>query len=298
MKLQFVVSTDSTCDLFADEIKELGIWVAPMSFTMEKDGKLSEHLDNFTCEEDYIDYYNKLRDGYVAKTSILGLQAHLDLFTSMAKAGIKHALHITLSYGLSHVLDNANKAIEMVKENYPDIDYLALDSATATVGEGACVRYACKLRDEGKTNVQAYDLVNAMKHKIQHFIIVDDLMYLKRGGRISATSAAVGSLLQLKPIIEFTRRGSLETSHKILGMRKALKDVCMQYGKYTRFEPYDKCVIVHTDNMPAAIELQKHMLSTYGFEPPIRLIGPVIGAHLGPGAVAMEFTSGDSRPLT
>jgi len=297
MEAKFVISTDSTCDLYADEIKELGVWVVPMTFTLEKDDVITEHLDNFKTEQEYIDFYNKLREGYVAKTSILGLQAHIDLFTAMAKAGVKHALHICLSYGLSHILDNANKAIEIVKESYPTIDYLALECATATVGEGACVRYACKLRDEGKTNVEVYDAINAMKHKIQHFIVVDNLMYLKRGGRISAASATVGTLLQIKPIIQFTRKGSLETAHKVFGVKKALKDIVERYGTFHRFEPYDKCVIVHTDNLPAATELQKMMNAEYGFEPPIRWVGPVIGAHLGPGAVAMEFTSRDSRPI-
>ncbi|MBR4745260.1 MAG: DegV family protein, partial [Clostridia bacterium] len=83
---KFVVSTDSTADLYADEMKKLGVWVGPLTFTLEKNNVLTEHLDNFQTEQEYIDFYNKLRNGYVAKTSILSVQAHIDLFTQMSKA--------------------------------------------------------------------------------------------------------------------------------------------------------------------------------------------------------------------
>ena len=297
MEPKFVISTDSTADLYLDEAKKLGVWVGPLTFTLEKDDVLTEHLDNFTTEQEYIDFYNKLRDGYIAKTSILSVQAHVELFTAMAKAGVKHALHLTQSYGLSPTLDNANKALAMVKEEYPDLDYITMQCNTTTVGEGECVRYACKLRDEGKTNTEARDLIDKMKDGIQHFIIVDDLKYLKRGGRISGASAAIGTLMQIKPIIEFTRHGTLETARKEMGMKKALKSVIAEYNNYSRFKPYDRCVIVHTDNMPVATELQKMAKEQLGIEPEIRMIGPIIGAHLGPNAVAFAFTSGDPRPL-
>ena len=116
MKPKFVVSTDSTCDLYANEIKDLGIYVGHLSYTMEKDNVLTEHVDAFTKPQEYVDFYNKLREGYVARTAILNLQAHIDLFTEMAEKGIKHVLHLTQAYGLSPTLDNANKAIEIVKE--------------------------------------------------------------------------------------------------------------------------------------------------------------------------------------
>ena len=297
MEPKFLVSTDSTCDLYANEIKELGLYVGHLCYTMEKDNVLTEHYDNFQEPEDYVDFYNKLREGYVARTAILNLQAHIDLFTEMAEKGIKHALHLTQSYGLSPTLDNANKAIEIVKEQYPDIDYIAMQCNTTTIGEGLMVRYACKLRDEGKTNVEARDLIDAIKDKIQHFIVVDDLMYLKRGGRISAVSATVGTMLSLKPIIQFTKAGKLEVSRKEMGLKKALRGVVEEYGKFDRCEAFDRVVIVHTDNLPVAEQLQGMMKERYGVEPEIRIMGPIIGAHVGPNSVAMGFTSNNERPL-
>ncbi len=297
MKRLFEVSTDSTCDLYADEIKALDLHVGHLVYTMEKNGVLTEHTDDFTSYDQYVDFYNKLRQGYVARTAILNLQAHIDLFTSMAEAGIKHALHLTQSYGLSPTLDNANKAIEIVKESYPDIDYIALQCNTTTIGEGLLVKYACQLRDEGKTNAQARDMIDAIKDNIQHCIMVDDLMHLKRGGRISAVSATVGSILQLKPVLQFTKAGKLEVARKEMGLRKAFKSAVEEYGKYDRCKQYDKVVIVHTDNLPMAKVLQQMMKDAYGIEPEIRIMGPIIGAHVGPNSVSMGYTSNNPRPL-
>ena len=126
----FEISTDSNCDLYADEIKKLCIYVGHLNYTFSKGNELTEHLDDFKEYQEYVDFFNKIRAGYVAKTSILSLQAHIDLFTQMAKDGVKTALHIAQSDGLSPTIDNANKAIEIVKEEYPDINYVAIESKT------------------------------------------------------------------------------------------------------------------------------------------------------------------------
>ena len=206
---QFDISTDSTCDLYADEYKDLDVSVGKLNYTIEKNGVLTEYLDDFKCYEDYVNFYNELRAGGIAKTTILNLQAHIDLFTDMAKRGIVNALHISQSNGLSPTIDNARKAIEIVKEQYPNINYLALECKTTTIGEGMLVKMACKLRDEGLTNQEAYDIIEKEKMHVQHFVIVDDLMYLKRGGRISGPKAFIGTILKVKPIIQFTKEGKL-----------------------------------------------------------------------------------------
>ena len=112
---KFEISADSTCDLYFDEIKKYEIDVAPLDFVLTKGDEVIEQKDNFKTKEEYLEFYNKLKNGYLAKTSILNLQAHIDLFTSMAERGVKKALHICQSYGLSPTLDNANKAIEIVR---------------------------------------------------------------------------------------------------------------------------------------------------------------------------------------
>ena len=293
---KFDISTDSTCDLYANEYKELDVYVGKLSYTLEKNGEIEEFLDDFKSYDEYVDFYNKLRKGYIARTSILSLQAHIDLFTEMAEKGIVDALHISQSDGLSPTIDNALKAIEIVKEKYPKINYLALECKTTTVGEGILVRLACKLRDQGKTNKEVYDIIEDIKCKVQHFVLVDDLMYLKRGGRISGPSAVIGTMLQIKPIIEFTNSGKLEFVRKEMGLKKAMKSIVDEFDKYTENKYFD-IVIVHTDNLPLATKLADMIEEKYVIRPEIRIMGPIIGAHVGPGAVAYGFISNEPRPV-
>lgn len=293
----FEVSTDSTCDLYANEYVELDVYHSSLTYTIEdKAGNLTEHLDNFTEQSQYIDFYARLRNGDISKTAILNVQAHVDMFMEMAKRGVKNALHISQSYGLSPTLDNANKAIEIVKESYPDINYKAIESRTTTIGEGIVVKTACELRDEGYSLDDAIDYLEDYKIKIQHFVVVNDLMYLKRGGRISGTKAAMGTMLALKPVIEFSKEGKLEIVRKEMGIKKALRSIVAEFKNYTQHERF-KIVIVHTDNLPLATELQTMIKNAYGIEPEIRIMGPIIGSHVGPGAVAYGFVSNEERPV-
>lgn len=293
---KFQVSTDSTSDFYNDEIEKLKLYVGKLNFIKIKDGETVEGLDDFKTYDEYVDFYNELRSGTLAKTSILNLQAHIDLFTKMAEDGVKEALHISQSYGLSPTVDNAKRAIEIVKEKYPDINYLAIESNTTTVGENMIVRMAMKLSEEGKTNAEAADYLNVIKNYIQHFIIVDDIMYLKRGGRISGPKAVIGTVLQVKPIIVFTKDGKLEIIRKEKGAHGALKSVVEDFGQYTKNENF-YCTIVHTDNLPIATRLQEMMVERYNVKPEIRIMGPIIGAHVGPNAVALAFTSNEERPI-
>lgn len=226
----------------------------------------------------------------------MNVDTHVAMFREMAQKGIKNALHIAQSYGLSPTLDNANKAIEIVKEEFPDINYKAIESSTTTVGEGMLVRTACKLRDEGKDLDEVIEILNDMKLKIQHFVIVDNLMFLKRGGRVSGPKAVMGTLLNLKPIIEFTKEGKLEVVRKEMGMKKAMKSVIDEAKNYTQNKIDFQGVIVHCDNLPLAKEFQAQIKNAFGYEPEIRIMGPIIGAHVGPNAVAYAFISNEERP--
>ena len=294
----FEVSSDSTCELYADEIKKLGVYVSPLTFTVDENGKLNEYLDAFKSQDEYVEFYQKLRKGGVAKTSILNLQAHIDLFTEMAKNGVKNAIHISQGKGLSPTIDNALKAIEIVKEQYPDINYMALESTTTTAAEGMLVRIAVEMRDAGATLQETFDEINKLKGLIQHFILVDDLMYLKRGGRISGVKAVMGTMLRLKPVIEFTQSGKLEIVRKEMGFKKAVKSVMDEVKQnFTFNNEHFKSVIVHTDNLQGALEMQKEIKNNFGVEPEIRIMGPIIGAHVGPNAVAWTFISNEKRLL-
>ena len=293
----FEISTDSNCDLYADEIKKYEIYVGHLNYTMSKGDELTDNLDKFTQYSQYVDFYNRLRNGYIAKTSILSLQAHIDLFTEMAKKGIKNVLHISQSKGLSPTIDNANKAIEIVKESYPDINYIALQSNTTTIGEAMLVKVAISMRDAGKTAEETRDYINSIKNNVQHIVMVDDLGFLRRGGRISGTSAVIGSMLNIKPIIEFTKEGKLEVTRKEMGAKKALVGMINEFMSHTLNKDYPYVMIVHTDNEERAKTLQTMLYEKTGVMAEIRIMGPIIGAHVGPGAVALGYISNQDRPL-
>lgn len=291
------ITTDSNCDLYEGEYESLGVARGKLSYTIEEGENLTEYLDDFKSYEEYVEYYEKLKKGAVAKTTILNLQSHIDLFEEMAKNGVKKLLHITQSAGLSPTIDNANRAIAEVRENYPDIDYVAVNSNTTTVGEQMLVRYACQLRDSGVDRDKAVEKLNALKNKIQHFIVVSDLMYLKRGGRIGGVSAAIGSMLSIKPIIEFTKGGKLEIVRKEMGQKKAFRSIVDNIKNFPPSKEFFYPIIVHTNAENDAKVLQKMITDEYGWTPEIRIMGPIIGAHVGPGAVALAYPSEVERTV-
>ena len=293
---KYSISTDSTSDFTAQEIKELGLYVGHLDFTININNKLNEYKDNFQNENEYIEFYDTLRKGGIAKTSILNLQAHIDLFTQMAKDGIKNAIHITQAMGLSPTLKNAEAAIEEVKKEFPDINYVAIESNTTTIAEGNLVRVALSLREQGKSMEDNINTLNTLKNTMQHFVVVNDLMYLKRGGRLSATSATIGTLLKIKPIIEFTKEGKLEIIKKEAGLKKAFKTIIDNVKEnFTLHKEFALPTVAHTDNLKDAELLANMVEEAIGVKPVIRMIGPIIGAHLGPNAIAFTFISNEPR---
>lgn len=292
----YVISTDSTSDFYEDEIQKMNLYVGKLNYSMTENGELTEYLDDFKSYQDYVDFYNKLRNGAISKTSILNLQAHIDLFTKMAEDGIKNAIHITQGMGLSPTETNAKMAIEEVKKTHPDINYIAIESNTTTCAEGYLVRIAIALRDAGYTMEQTIDKINEFKHKNQHFIVVDDLNYLKRGGRISGLKATIGTMLQLKPIIEFTKEGKLDIIRKEMGTKKAYKSIIQEIkDNFTVNKEFNNVIVVHTDNEAGAKTLADMFEAEFGIKPEIRIMGPIVGTHVGPNAVAITFLSNEER---
>lgn len=293
----FEVSTDSTCDLYAQEIKDLNLFFVPLHYTMEINGKLEEYTDNFTEYGQYVDYYNMLRKGYVAKTSMNNLNTHVEHFMSIAQKGVKNLLHFTISYALSPTVDIANNAVNIVKETYPDFNCVCIECHTTTVGQGVLVRIAADMRDKGKTLEETAQFCEETKNKIQHFVVVDDLMFLKRGGRVGSAKAIMGTMLNLKPILVFTREGKLEVFKKEMGTKKAIKSIIDEFPKYTLNKTYDTLYVVHTDNEELAQLVARGLQEKYKVKTHIQIMGPIIGAHVGPNSVAYVFVSNEQRPL-
>lgn len=290
----FEVSTDSTADLYEEYRKKRDIWFAPLSFSFDKDGKIEEYLDNFSQYSQYVDFYNKVRAKYMPRTAMLNYNSHVAHFTAMAEAGVKNALHFSISSGLARTTQVAKEAAEEVKKSHPDFNLVSVDPLGATVVQGMLVSLAADMRDEGRTLQETYDYLMKARDRILCTIIPTDLFYLQRGGRVSATAAVFGSMLGVKPILTFDREGKLKTIDKVKGMKRVYS---YTLDKLAIAPPDEKkkIVVVHTDNEEAADEMAKRVEETTGIKPEICIMGPSIGAHVGPGAVACAWLSVKSR---
>ena len=290
----FEVSSDSTCDLYEDYRKQRDIYFAPLTFSMEKNGEIKEYLDNFSQYSQYVDFYAKVRAKYMPRTAMLNYDAHVAHFTQMAKAGVKDVLHFSISSGLARTTSVAKEAAEAVKKEYPNFNMVSVDPLGATILQGMLVTLACDMRDDGKTLQETYEYLMEARNRLLCTIIPTDLFYLQRGGRVSSTAAVFGSMLQVKPILTFDAEGKLKTVDKVKGMKKAYS---YTLDKITLAPPDEKkkIVVVHTDTEEGAKELASRIEETTGITPEIFIMGPTIGAHVGPGAVACSWLSVKTR---
>ena len=217
----FIISSDSTCDLYADYVRTHDIRIVPLHYTMEENGQLTEGIDSFTEFAQYVGFYDKLRAGGFSRTSMLNFDSHYSHFKKLAEEGAEQILHYSLSGGLSPTANVAKEAAAAVMEKYPGCKIIAIDSLAATIGQGALVREAVRLRGEGARFEDAAAKTADMPLHIQYAIIANDLYYLKRGGRVSTVAAAAGTLLNIKPVLSFTKEGKLTVVEKVRGMKKA-----------------------------------------------------------------------------
>ena len=293
----FAVSSDSTCDLKKDYVEERGIWFVPLTFTLEKDGAIEEYYDNFEKEEEYVAFYEKVSAGYFPRTAKLNYEAHVEHFTKMAKVGVKDVLHFMISSGLANTITITVQAAADVKKVFPDFNVYAVDPLTATIGQGLQVSLAADCRDKGMTAQEAYDYIMGLRQNIQHCIIPNDLFYLKKGGRVSATSAAFGTMLNIKPLLAFDEEGKLKTLEKCKGMKKAFSRVIdhMNIAPPMDVDGKKIIVVVHTNNQKGAEELAAMIETKIGVKPAITIMGPVIGSHVGPGSVSCGWLSTKTR---
>ena len=280
---KFIVSTDSTADLYADYVRAHDVRLAPLSFTMEKDGVVREYLDAFTDYAQYVDFFVQLRNKVSARTSMLNYESHYSHFEKIAKDGGTDVLHFTISSGLASTIYVARQAAEDVKKQYPAFRLKVVDSLAATIGQGELVYEAVRLRDAGKTLDEAYA------------IAANDLFYLQRGGRVSAASAIVGSALGVKPVLSFTQDGKLSVIDKVRGMKRVFAYALEKMEKFPPVEEGRVIHVVHTDAEKDADELAAMIEARWGTRPEVSIMGPVIGTHVGPGAVAVLWKSKEIR---
>ena len=284
MDKNFVLLTDSSADLTSELVQELDVDV--VSLTVSVDG--GEYIPG--NELNIKDFYNSLREGKTATTSAINLDAAMAAMEKHVAEG-KDLLYVAFSSGLSSTAQTGKLAADELSEKYPDRKIIVVDSLCASLGQGLLVYYAAKMRDEGKSIEEVRDWLEANKLHLSHWFTVDDLHHLKRGGRVSAATAVVGTMLSIKPVLHVDNEGHLINVSKARGRKPSIQALAAKIGETAMGDISEQVVFIsHGDCEDEAKYLADIVREKYN---PKRIemghVGAVIGAHSGPGTLALFF---------
>ena len=282
----FAIFTDSSADLGEDLVREMDIQVLPLSFTIQ-DRTYHNYPDNH--ELDPHTFYKMLREGQTATTAAVNVEQYLQAMEPQLQAG-RDVLVLAFSSGLSATYNSSAIAAEELREKYPERKIYTVDTLCASLGQGLLVWLAAKERAKGKTIDEVRDWAVGHKLSICHQFTVDDLHFLKRGGRISATTAVVGSMLQIKPVLHVDNEGHLINIGKARGRQASLKALVDKMEKTVTEEGRKTVFISHGDCRKDAVTVADMVRERFGTQDiRINFVGPVIGAHSGPGTLALFY---------
>lgn len=279
----YEIFTDSSCDLSKDIVEQFDLHVMQLEVIVDdKPPVLNRDLGVKEC-------YDLLRNGANIKTSAVTL-GHFEEHMKECLAAGKDILYIGFSSGLSATYNNGVMVINELREEFPERKILHTDTFAATGGQGLLVYYAAMLREEGRSMEEVLAKVDEIKDHIHHQITVENLFFLKRGGRISATTAIAGSVLQIKPIIVVDTAGKLNSVGKVRGRKASINELFKKMKATANVEKFGYVGISHSDCLEEAKQLADMIEAEFH---PKKLIlgdiGPVIGAHTGPGAIALTY---------
>ena len=284
---EFVIITDSSSDLPVAVAEELGVKVIPLEVNMEGDIRLNDQID-------IKEFYSYLRAKHGAKTSAINIDRFTDTFEPFVSEG-KDVLYISFSSGLSATYMASKNAAEDLSEKYTDAKVIVVDSLCASLGQGLIVKLAADKKKSGANIEEVAAYVEEIRPNLAHWFTVEDLFFLKRGGRVSAATAVVGTMLQIKPVLHVDDEGKLVSMDKARGRQGSLKAL-FDKMKESAIEPAKQTVYIsHGDCYEDAKKLADMVSAELGVtDILISEIGPVIGAHAGPGTVAL-FYLGNKR---
>ena len=276
------------CDVCADipvsVAEERNIILMPMSLTVNGDERVYK-AQKFDAKA----FYDGMRQGDICSTSQVPAEVFKEFFRPILANG-DDILFICLSSGLSGSYNNSLMAAEELKSEFPERKVITIDSLAASMGEGLLTLRVAKLRDEGKSIEECVQWAEENKHNVMHWFTVDDLQYLRRGGRVSATSAAVGTLLDIKPVLQCNEDGKLVAYAKVKGRKRAIKALLSYIEEFGVNIDGQEICISHGDCEDEALVLKDMIAEKY---PSCTFvmgnIGAVVGSHAGPGTIALFF---------
>ena len=276
----YVILTDSASDLPSEVAKNLEIEILPMKYSVNGESFMDENFD-------MKNFYDLLRGKATSLTTQTNIEEFSRHFSKYLDSG-KDILYIGFPLSLSGMNNSARVAAKELKENYPERNIIVIDSVCASIGQGLLVYYAALQKNKGLGIKELEVWVNENKLKFCHWFTVDDLYHLKRGGRISNTTAVVGSILNVKPLLSMNSEGNLYIFDKVRGKRKILD---LMSSKISGLNPeYNKVFVGHGDCIDdAKYVAEKIKESSPDIDITITHMGPIIGTHVGPGMVALAF---------
>ena len=281
--MDFQIITDSCCDFPTPMYGQLGLTFVPL--TVEFRGNTFDDKNDDTLK----DMYQGLRAGEVAKTSAVNPSRWSQAMEEALSAG-KDVLVLAFSSGLSTTYQSAVIAAQELAEKYPDRKIQVIDTLCASMGQGLLVWHACKNRDEGLSLDEVAQWVLDNRLHLCHWFTVDDLMYLKRGGRISAATALVGTMLQIKPLLHVDDEGHLINMTKTRGRKAAIDAMVKKAQELGAGYDNSTMFISHGDCLSDAEYLSRQLKEKCGVKDVvISYVGAVIGSHSGPGTLALFF---------
>ncbi|MBM6679889.1 DegV family protein [Pseudoflavonifractor capillosus] len=283
---EYVLITDSSADLSQEMVQELGVTVLPLSFTIQ--GKIYRNYPD-NREMDLPLFYDMLRAGELATTSAVNVAEYTQAVEPILQEG-KDVLILAFSSGLSSTYQASVLAAGELREKYPDRKIYTVDTLCASLGQGLLVYLAAQEQRKGKSIEEVRDWAEETKLHLCHQFTVDDLHFLKRGGRISATTAVVGSMLQIKPVLHVDNEGHLINIGKARGRQASLKALVDKMEKTVTEEGRKTVFISHGDCRKDAVTVADMVRERFGTQDiRINFVGPVIGAHSGPGTLALFY---------
>ena len=279
----YKIITDSACDLPDDMLQSLQVDKISLNVLYRGENRTD------TVGEGIKDLYDSLRAGEVATTSAVNPEGWVSVMEPALRAG-QDVLILAFSSGLSTTYQSAVIAANDLMQSYPDRKIYVVDTLCASLGQGLLVWYACRKRDEGMDLETLRDWVEENKLHLCHWFTVDDLMFLKRGGRVSATTALVGTMLQIKPVLHVDDEGHLINVSKARGRKASIDALAKKVAELGEGYDNETMFISHGDCVEDANYLARVLKETYGVKHiHINHVGAVIGSHAGPGVLALFF---------
>lgn len=286
----YVILTDSSCDLPAELADQMQLTVLPL--TVDMDGKLyRNYLDG--REIGFHEFYEQVVTAKSAKTSAVTSEQFMEVLEPLCQAGVD-VLYLAFSSGLSGTYNSGAIAMRELSEKYPERKLYAVDSLCASLGEGLFVDLCHEKKEAGMTIDELRDYAESLKLHICHWFTVNDLMFLKRGGRVSAATAIVGSVLSIKPVMHMDNEGHLIKVDVARGRKASLRALVAKMEKLATDPEKQRVYICHGDCLQDAEYVASLVREKFGItDIRINYVGPVIGAHTGPGVVSLFFVGSE-----